>query len=298
MKTLTAKQEAFAHAYAAQPKNARNASAAYRASRDCSKMKSSTVNSNAKKLLRQTPVRLRIGEIETERECSPEVQVSKVTPADSGLKLAEERFCQHYVLNGNATAAYGEAFPRSRKWKPVVRQNKASALLNTDRVQVRVAALRARVIETVEKKFDITTERVLQEYAKIGFSNMLDYMTVQPDGTAFCDLSKLTRDQAAAIQEATFETIRSSDPDALDAAGEDEGKKKVAVLKTKIKLVDKKGPLDSMGKYLGLFGKDNSQTGEAMGKAMAEAAPSRDIARAVLDILRTSKLEGKSPSAA
>lgn len=295
-KKLKPKQEAFAQAYAAQPADDKNASDAYRASRDCARMQTSTINSNAKKLLRQTPLRLRIAEISQERECSPDVQVAKETPVDSGLKLEEERFCQHFVLNGNATAAYGEAFPRSRKWKAVARQNKASTLLNTGRVQVRIAALRAKVAAVAEKSFEITADRVLAEYAKIGFSNMLDYMTVQPDGTAFCDLSKLTRDQAAAIQEANFETVLSGNPDALEAAGEDADEggrtKKVAVIKGRIKLADKRAALGDLGKHLGLFGKDNAQAGDAMGKAMAEAneVSNRDLARSILDILRTAKV--------
>lgn len=276
-KPLAAKREAFCQAYAAQKPNAKNASAAYRASRNCDKMQTATINSNAKKLLRETPVRLRIKAIELERECSPDVQVAENVPQDSGLKLEEEKFCQHYVLNGNATAAFGQAFPHSRKWQAASRQNKASTLLNKDRVQARIKVLRAKVLQAAEKSFDITKDAVLQEYAKMGFSNMLDYMTVGPDGTAHCDLTKLTRTQAAAIQEVTFDTIMSSEPEALDAAGvyDDsdggEPKKKVAVLRTKFKLHDKKGPLDSIGKHLGLFAVDNAQKGQAAGEAIGKA---------------------------
>jgi phage terminase small subunit len=302
-KTLrAAKKEAFAQAYAAQPKDARNASAAYRASRDCSKMQTSTINSNAKKLLRETPVRLRIEEIERERECSPDVQVAKDTPADTGLKLEEERFCQHFVLNDNATAAYAEAFPYSKKWKAASRQNKASTLFNTDRVQARIRALRAKVAAVAEKSFDITVERVLKEYARMGYSNMEDYVVRQPDGTARLDLMKVGRDEMAAVQEMTFETVLSSAPEALAAAGidpsEEDAPTKVPVIKTKFKLHDKKGPLDGLAKHLGLFAKDNAQAGDAAGKAMAEAADvsNRDLARSILDIFRAAKVDrGSNP---
>lgn len=299
-KQLAPKTEAFCRAYAAQ--KTKNASAAYRASRDCSKMKTSTINSNAKKLLRQDSVRLRIADLEQERECSPDVQVAEASPADTGLTLERERFCQHYALHDNGAAAVAEVWPQSRRQKPQARAERASRLLADDKICARITALRAKVAEAVNKKFDVSTERIVQEYAKMGFANMLDYITVNKDGTAHCDLSKLTRDQAAAIQEMTFETVLSSAPDAIEAAGvkpDGDGKyPKVTVLKTKFKLHDKKGPLSDLGKHLGMFKADNEQAGKAAAEAMAEAMSTpRDLARAVLDILREAKVD-KAPATA
>lgn len=253
-KPLSAKKEAFCQAYAAQPANARNASAAYRASRNCAKMQTTTINSNAKKLLRQTPVRLRIKAIELERECSPDVQVAENVPQDSGLKLEEEKFCQHYALNGNATAAYGEAYPHSRKWKAASRQNKASALFNTDRVQARIKVLRAKVQQAAETKFEVTKDRVLQGLAELAFFNMADVMSLDAEGRPYLDLTRMTRTQAAAFTELTTETISRKVEDLEEAPeGTDPEAKTVAVVKAKVKVADKRAALVDLGKHLGLF---------------------------------------------
>jgi phage terminase small subunit len=71
-------------------------------------------------------------------------------------------------------------------------------LLTNANVKKRIEELVAKKVE----KLDITVERVLGELAKLAFSNMLDYMNTQNDGSAYTDLPKLTREQAAAIQEA------------------------------------------------------------------------------------------------
>ena len=158
----------------------------------------------------------------------------------------------------------------------------------------RKAALDAKAKQVAEEKHGVTVDMIMREHKKLGFANMLDYMTVGGDGQPFLDFSKLTREQAAAISELTVETVMSSDPDAQEAAGADTGsedgkRRKVAVLKTKFKLHDKKGSLDLMGKHLGMYAEDNKQKGEA--EAEAAAASSRDLARAVLDILRSAQVE-------
>jgi len=96
-------------------------------------------------------------------------------------------------------------------------------------------------------KLEITADRVLQELAKMGFSNMEDYMTMTEDGEAFVDLSKLTRDQAAAIQEITVDSYFDT------SLGDGEEEKGKTVKKIKIKLCDKKGNLELLGKNLKLW---------------------------------------------
>ena len=202
-----------------------------------------------------------------ERECTPQQRACVIGWIETGSMKESYRRNYHTKLKGQALCASAKKLGR--------------------RPQVRL--LYDSLMAKHQKRHEVTVDRIVQEYAKMGFANMLDYMTVQRDGTAFCDLSELTRDQAAAIQEATFETIMSSDPDALDASGGDDdkdGRKKVAVLRTKFKLHDKKGPLDSMAKHLGMFEADNRQKGAAAGEALGQALSDVERARRIAFILR------------
>lgn len=194
-----------------------------------------------------------------------------------------------YIETGSMSDAFRKAYPKSKL--------KGDALNSSAKKIFRRAPVRLLHDSLQKKHLDrhqVTIDRIVAEYAKLGFANMLDYVKINEDGSAHCDLSKLTRDQAAAISEMTFETVLSSDPAALEAAGvEHDGEgppPKVHVLKTKFKLHDKKGSLQDLGKHLGMFKADNEQAGKAAGEAMATAP--RDLARAVLDILREAKVEG------
>jgi len=83
---------------------------------------------------------------------------------------------------------------------------------------------------------------------KLGFSNMLDYIRINAtDGLPYFDFSKLTRDQAAAIQEIHVETGTAYE---YDGKGE---RIAVPVRKVRFKLADKRGALIDMGKHLGMF---------------------------------------------
>lgn len=88
-----------------------------------------------------------------------------------------------------------------------------------------------------EKRTLVTADAVITELAKIGFSNMQDYV-----GESFSvqDVQKLTRDQAAAIQEITVD-------------GD----------KIRFKLADKRAALVDIGRHLGIFERDNKQSNPA-----------------------------------
>lgn len=156
----------------------------------------------------------------------------------------QARFCQEYVvdLNGKKAAiraGYAEGSAHVT----------ASRLLADPKVQARIAELQ----QALAAKTGITVERVLREYEKLAFSNMHDYITVQDDGLAYLDLSKLTRDQAAAIAHFTVEEedVRLYEPDDEDEEG---ASTRIRAPRTvKIKLADKKGALDSIAKHLGMF---------------------------------------------
>ena len=153
-------------------------------------------------------------------------------------ELRDERFAREYVkdLNGEQAAIRAGYSAKSAR-------SKASQLLT----KVNVQALIAELTKKQADKLDLSAEKVLRELMLMGFSNMQDYVSVQKDGFAYVDLSKLTREQAAAIQEITTDSY-------VEDAEDDEGQEGSRVVtKVKFKLADKRGSLELLGKHLKLF---------------------------------------------
>lgn len=118
----------------------------------------------------------------------------------------------------------------------------ASRLLANASVRARLTELQERVTERVVEKAVITKEEVLAELANIARANMLDYVRIQESGDAYVDLSKMTREQAAAIGELVVEEYT-----------EGRGETARDVKRVRFKLLDKKGALDSVAKHFGMF---------------------------------------------
>jgi phage terminase small subunit len=152
-----------------------------------------------------------------------------------------EIFIREYLKDLNATraaiaAGYSEKTARAA----------ASRLLTNVDIKKRVEEALAKKTD----KLDITVERVLGELSKLAFANMADCTKAQADGSAYVDLSNLTREQWAAVQEITSEVFVDH------YEGESEERQPVHVKRTKFKLADKRGSLELLGKYLKLFGGD------------------------------------------
>ncbi len=166
-------------------------------------------------------------------------RITRAPKRGQALTPAQETFCAEYVLNGgNASAAYREAFPRSRNWKAYTVNARASELLSHSKIQERVEALKAKAKKKIERKFDITLDQVLNELASIAFANMRDFLKFDDEGNPTVDLSSVSREQFAAVQEVTIEDIVS---------GPRQG------TRTKFKLGDKKAALVKLGEHLGGF---------------------------------------------
>lgn len=143
-----------------------------------------------------------------------------------------ERFAQALVAGKTADEAYAEAGYKANR-------GNASTLKANQSVADRVA----EILAAAAKRTEITAADVLAELAKMGFSNMLDYTATDSSGRLITDFSKLTRDQAAAIQEITTETRFERDGEGGSTP----------ITKTKFKLADKRGSLELLGKNFGLF---------------------------------------------
>lgn len=149
------------------------------------------------------------------------------------LEPRQERFCQEYIIDLNATQA---AIRAGYSGKTV--RKTACVMVTKPNIQARISELQQERAESTK----VTQEAVVTELARLGFSNMLDYVTTNEDGTVRVDLSKLTRDQAAAIVEVQTEEV-------LEGSGESAQ----WVRKVKFKLADKKGPLELLAKHLGML---------------------------------------------
>ena len=96
----------------------------------------------------------------------------------------------------SASEAYRISYPRSKLWKDETVWSKASALLNSDKVQVRINQLK----EKLEKKSDITKERILHELTCIIKAKITDYLDFDGEVLKFKSFSSLTEDQVRAIE--------------------------------------------------------------------------------------------------
>lgn len=148
-------------------------------------------------------------------------------PADK-LTPKQRVFCEEFLIDLNGKQAAIRA-GYSKKSAAVIASENLIKPNVVDHIQY--------LMEERSKRTEITADAVLQELAKLGFSNMEDYTTLH-DGVLTADLSNVTRDQMAAVQEFTVDTRKDGDDQ---------------VEKFRFKLADKKASLDLLGRNLKLF---------------------------------------------
>jgi len=135
----------------------------------------------------------------------------------------QEKFVDEYLIDLNATQAAIRA-----GYSIKTARSSASRLLTKDNI-IKLLQKRRKAIQ---KKTEITQEKVIAEYAKIAFLNPADFFD---ENDKLKSISKLKKAVAAAITGMDISNI-----------GEFETVKK-------IKFADKKGALDSLAKHLGMF---------------------------------------------
>lgn len=142
-----------------------------------------------------------------------------------------ERFAQALAQGLSAAAAYVEAgYAKS--------DSNASRLSGNEKVRSRVDEL----LTAGAEKAGVTVQRIVDELAKVGFSNMGDYLQATSGGDPFFVYDQLTAEQKAALAEVTVEDFK-------DGRGEDARD----VRRIKFKLHDKLSALEKLGKHLGMF---------------------------------------------
>lgn len=149
------------------------------------------------------------------------------------LRGKQQRFVDEYLVDRNATQAAIRAGYSAKTAYSIGEEN-----LRKPEVKKAIEIGEAEIAERTK----ITQDMVMKELAKIGFSNMLDYITITDGGDPVTDFTALTPDQAAAISEITVEEY-------TEGRGDDARN----VKRTKFKLSDKRSALVDMGKHLGMF---------------------------------------------
>lgn len=149
------------------------------------------------------------------------------------LTKKQELFVAAYLLTLNATKAAESAGYSKR-----TADKQGSQLLAIPRIAKEIAEKTQKRCE----KLDISAEKVLGELKKCAESNMFDFYHIDEHGRPHIDLTNVTREQAAAIQEVNTETFM---------VGRGENKREVTVVR--VKLWDKPKANELLGKHLKLF---------------------------------------------
>lgn len=149
------------------------------------------------------------------------------------LTEQKKRFADQYflTLKGSESAIYAG-------YSQATARQIAHNLLQEPEVEDYLSELRTSLAE----KTGITQARVLEEYAKIAFS---DIRELYAGDNQLLDIRQ--------IDDATAGAVMSVEVDELSAGGQFIGYTK------KVKMYNKLGALDSLGKHLGIFEKDNDQ---------------------------------------
>lgn len=162
----------------------------------------------------------------------------------SQLTVKQEKFAQKYVELGNASEAYRQAYD-AENMAPETIHNEAHILLKHPEVAARVA----RLEEMARKRHEVTVDRVIAEYAKLGFLDIRK---------AFTEDGKLKP-----IHEIDDETIAAISGIEVEELYEGRGDDREHVGRLhKIKLSDKRAALDSLAKHLGIFTEKVEVTGK------------------------------------
>lgn len=142
-------------------------------------------------------------------------------------------FAREWVIDRNGTRAAIAA-----GYSELTAASQASQLLKNRKVAVIIDKLNAKRAS----KLEITAEKLDEETARLAFARMGDYMRVDADGKPVIDLTGITPDQWAAVQE-----VRE---DATGGSGDGERRQ---VLRTTFKLADKTKNLELLYRRLGLL---------------------------------------------
>ncbi|MCM2441182.1 terminase small subunit [Agrobacterium vitis] len=185
----------------------------------------------------------------------------------SQLTEKKRRFVEAYVLDlrSNATRAAITA-----GYSAKTAGQTGYELLKKPEIQAAIAKERAKMAA----RYDVSKDRIVSELAKIAYGNLSDFMKVTSDGTAYIDLSEVDRDQMAALTGIEVEEY-------AEGRGED----KRDIIKTKIKMADKRAALMDLAKLCGHIVEKVEHTGANGGAIETKDVSENEMARRVAFML-------------
>lgn len=137
------------------------------------------------------------------------------------LTAKQRRFCEEYLIDLNATQAAIRAGYSPKTARFIANEN-----LTKPYIQKRIQ----NQMEERSKRTNVTQDMVVQELAKIGFSDITDYLKVKNNHVEIFDTDNIPREKLAAIAEIKESNYGLS-----------------------IRLYDKIRALELLGRHLGMF---------------------------------------------
>lgn len=155
------------------------------------------------------------------------------------LSERQKRFCEEYIIDLNGTKAYMRAGykPKNNNVSCV----QSSKLLSNANITAYIHELRTKQQEIT----GITANKVLTELAKIGFSNIKDYLSYDAEGVEFKSSEEVNNSEVISSIESQKTITRSG--------GQGENKEETERVNFKLKLYDKVKALELLGKHLDIF---------------------------------------------
>lgn len=163
-----------------------------------------------------------------ETSISPSVQGGLVVTVE--LSPQYELFAQHYAADFNASRAAIRA-----GYSPNGAGVQGFRLLKNAKISERIREIRDEIADSL----DISEKRIIQEYAKIAFTNLEDVVDWFNRDPSLRDATDISPPAHGAVSEILVTETR---------IGED-----MVKVATKIKLHSKQNALDSLARYRGMF---------------------------------------------
>lgn len=154
------------------------------------------------------------------------------TPSKKTLTPKQALFVKEYIVDFNASRA-AIAAKYSKKTAPFI----GAENLKKPQIQKEIK----KEIQKRAHRVEITQDRVLKEYARLGFLDPREFYDEEGD---LIPVHKLSADVAAALSGMNVQTIYTKDGDMMGDL-------------KKIRFADKTKALDSVARHLGMFEKDN-----------------------------------------